>query len=249
VADLVESLLAVPSVAAVARLDREVAGPRLRGGESACLVYYRGSLATGKLQGLGFEGDVSEPGSWGRLMNGGGSLAVEGGGVDLVYRDLGFVEHWVAEATEGRYEVDEVEGWLAGMATYVLAGELAIADTLAGELPRPEFPAPLRETAARRWLRTATRLLQVAERLATRGDVVGCTGLLAKAAVASAQSRLAERGKWALSETGIVRHTGLGRAEAVLAAPGDRPGDLERSVSRIRVALGVGSAADPAGAR
>jgi hypothetical protein len=212
-------------------------------------MYYRRSLATDRLHGLGFEGDVSEPGSWGRLMNGGGSLTVEGRRIDLVYRDLDFVAHWVAEATEGRYEVDEVEGWLAGMATYVLAGELAIADSLGGELPRPEFPAPLRETARRNWQRTAARSLEVAERLARRGDVVGCTGLLAKAVVASAQSRLAERGEWALGETGIVRHTGLGRAETVLAAPGDRPGELEHSVSRIRVALGVGSAAEPTGAR
>jgi hypothetical protein len=69
--------------------------------------------------------------------------------------------------------------------------------------------------------------------------VAGCAGLLAKAAVAAAQARLAEQGEWALGEGGIVRRAGLGRTEAILAATGDRPLDLERAVFRMRVALGL----------
>jgi hypothetical protein len=42
------------------------------------------------------------------------------------------------------------------------------------------------------------------------GDLAGCAGLLAKAAVAAAQARLAERGEWAVREGGIVRRAGLG---------------------------------------
>ena len=34
------------------------------------------------------------------------------------------VEHWVGEASEGRFEIDAVDGWLAGVPTCVLAGEL-----------------------------------------------------------------------------------------------------------------------------
>jgi hypothetical protein len=82
-------------------------------------------------------------------------------------------------------------------------------------------------------------VLEIAESLASRGDVAGCVGMLAKAAVAAAQARLAERGEWALGERGIVRRAGLGRAEAILAATGDRPLDLERAVTRMRVALGL----------
>jgi hypothetical protein len=108
---------------------------------------------------------------------------------------------------------------------------------LAGKLPRPEFPATLRESATRRWRDKTARVLEIAESLASRGDVAGCVGLLATAAVATAQARLAERGEWALSEGGIVRRAGLGRTAAILAATGDRPLDLERAVSRMRVAL------------
>jgi hypothetical protein len=131
-----------------------------------------------------------------------------------------------------------VAGWLAGMPTYVLVGELASCEAL-GELPRPEFPAALREAARRHWRDTASRALEIAASHATRGDVAGCAGLLAKAAVAAAQARLAERGEWVLGEGRIVRRGGVGRSATILAATGDRPLDLERAVSRMRVALGL----------
>jgi hypothetical protein len=236
VADLVESLMGIAGTVAVAR----VGGGDARaapGGEPAYVLYYRGTLNTAELRELPFEGDVSEPGAWGRLMNGGASLAVEGRRVEVIYRDLDAVKRWVAEATEGRFEIDAVDGWLAGMPTYVLVGELATCEALAGELPRPEFPGALRESATRRWRDNAASALEIAESLASRGDVAGSVGLLASAAVATAQARLAERGEWALSESGIVRRAGLSRTEAILAATGDRPLDLERAVSRMRVGL------------
>ena len=90
----------------------------------------------------------------------------------------------MGEASEGRFEIDAVDGWLVGMPTCVLAGELATCEALAGELARPEFPAALRESATRRWRDMAARVLAIAESLASRGDVAGCAGLLAKAAVA-----------------------------------------------------------------
>jgi len=240
VADLVESLIGIPGAVAVARAGGEdPTRPAAPGGEPAYLLYYRGTLDAARLRNLGYEGDVAEPGVWGRLMSGGASLTVEGRRADVIYRDLDAVEHWVAEASEGRFEVDAVDGWLAGMPTYVLVGELASCEALAGELPRPEFPAALREAATRRWRDTAARALEIAESLASRGDVAGCVGLLAKAAIAAGQARLAERGEWVLGEGGILRRVGLGRSETILAATGDRPLDLERAVSRMRVALGL----------
>jgi hypothetical protein len=239
VADLVESLMKLPGAVAVARVSGETTAAEPAGSELRLLIYYRGSIKADDVRALGFEGEVSPPGAWGRLLNGGASLEVENRRVELFYRDLEVVEHWVAEATEGRYERDEVDSWLAGMPTYVLTGELATAEALAGELPRPEFPDALRESAPRGWERVAARALEVAEGLAASGDVAACTGLLAKAAVAAAQALLARRGEWALTEAGIVRRAGLGRAESIIAATGDGPLDLERAVWRMRVALGA----------
>jgi hypothetical protein len=203
-------------------------------------LYYRGRISADDVRALGFEGEVVEPGEWGRLVNGGARLTVEGQRVDLRYRDLEVVEHWLAEGEAGHYEVDRVDGYVAGLATYVLAGELALDEVLVGELPRPAFSERLRQSAPPRWRASAEFSLGVAEAIAVRGDVAACVGLLAKAAIEAAQAALAERGEWALSEQRIVRRAGLSRrAESILASPGDRAFELRRSVELMRVALGL----------
>lgn len=236
---LADALAQIPGVVAVTLGGSRAQGVARADSDWDFGLYYRGSIDPADVRALGFPGEVVEPGAWGRLVNGGAWLVVEGQPVDLLYRDVEFVEHWVEEANEGRFEVDLVEGYVAGMATYVLAGELALAKVLAGELPRPAFPEALRESASPRWYGTAAFSLDVADAVAARGDATACAGLLAKAAIAAAQGRIAERGEWALTEKGIVRRAGLGQAEGLLTAVGSRPSDLLQSVWRMRVALGL----------
>ncbi len=52
----------------------------------------------------------------------GGWLRVDEQAVDILLRDLDVVEQWWREAEEGRFEIHNVEGHLAGMPTYVLVG-------------------------------------------------------------------------------------------------------------------------------
>src|SRR5215207_7592218 len=171
--------MAIPGAVAVAQARREDGtGPGAPGGQPRYLLYYRGELDAAKLRGLEREAEV-------------------------IPRDLASVEHRMTEAGEGRFAIEAVDDWLAGMPTYTLVAELATCEVLSGELPRPEFPAALREPAARRWREAAARALEVAESLASRGDVAGCGGQLAKAAVAMAQARIAEQGEWVLGEAGI----------------------------------------------
>jgi hypothetical protein len=237
--ELAERLIDIPGVVAVT-----LGGPHAGGVEadSDCHfgLYYRDAIRAEDVRALGFEGTVVEPGEWGRLMNGGARLTVDDQRVDLRYRDLDVVRHWLEEAKAGRYEVDRVEGYVAGMATYALAGELALAEVLAGELPRPGFPDSLRQAAPGRWRRSAGFSLATADAAAERHDVVSCAGLLARAAIEAAQAALAERGEWALNEKGIVRRARLGtRVQGILAAPGDRPFELARAVTAMRAALGI----------
>jgi predicted nucleotidyltransferase len=246
---LADQLREIPGVVAVALGGSRASGVAREDSDWDFGLYYRDAISAEAIRALGFEGEVVEPGDWGRLVNGGAWLTIEGERVDLLYRDLGVVERWLAEAEEGRYEVDTVEGYVGGMATYVLAGELALAEVLAGELPRPEFPEQLRESAPPKWRSSAALSLDVAETLAERGDVATCAGLLAKAAIAEAQARLAERGEWALNEKGIVGRAGLPRrATSILAAPGDRPFELQRSTSSMRIALGHAASTRSGGA-
>jgi hypothetical protein len=95
----------------------------------------------------------------------------------------------VEEAEACRYDVDRVEGYLAGMASYVLVGELPLGEVLAGALPRPEFPDALRQVAPARWRSSAASYLAVADGAAERHDVVACAGLLAKAAIEAPRRR------------------------------------------------------------
>jgi predicted nucleotidyltransferase len=240
VRELAERLCQIPGVVAVTSGGSRASGTALADSDWDFGLYYRGELRAEDVRALGFEGTVAEAGEWGRLANGGASLTVEGRRVDLLYRDLDVVRHWVGEAEAGRYEVDLVEGYLAGMASYVLVGELALAEVLAGDLPRPRFPQALQRSAPRRWRRSAACSLEAADSAAARHDVVACAGLLAKAATEAAQAALAERGEWALTERGIVRQAGLaGRVVAIMAVLGDRQFELTRAVTAMRAALEI----------
>src|SRR5262249_10205212 len=119
-------------------------------------LYYRGTIDTAAIRAFGFTGEVFEPGQWGKIPNGGAWLTIDGQRVDLIYRDLEYVEHWTREAEAGRFEVYREVGYVAGVATYTLAGELALNRVLAGAAhPRPSFPDPLRERAPVWWRRIA----------------------------------------------------------------------------------------------
>ncbi len=202
-------------------------------------LYYGGRIHADDVRALGFVGEVVEPGSWGRLVNGGAWLVVEGQRVDLLYREIGFVDHWLEETKRGYFEVDRVEGFVTGMPTYVLAGELALCKMLSGQLPRPSFPEALRRSAPPWWLASASFSLVNADAAAVTADRVLTAGLLAKAAIAVAQACLAERGEWALNEKRIVQRAGLAETELVLAAIGESPVELRRSVGRMREVLHV----------
>jgi predicted nucleotidyltransferase len=205
-------------------------------------VYYRGSrrpLDPGDVRRLGHAGHVSELGEWGPIVNGGAWLTVDGTAVDVLYRDLDVVERRLGEAREGRFEVLSQNGYLVGAPTYVLAGELAVSVPIAGELPRPGFPAALAAAAPGRWEGRARVALMFAGIHAGAGDVVCCAGMLAGAVLCTAHGRLAGRREWALNEKCLVRRAGLDATEALLARPGATAAELAATVAAVGDALGV----------
>lgn len=229
---LASTLAQIPGVLAVALGGSRASGRAHAGSDWDFGLYYRGQIDTDAVRALGFPGTVVEPGAWGRLVNGGAWLTVDGVRVDLLYRNLDEIEHWWSEAREGRYVRDHVEGFVAGMTSYVLVGELAVNRTLVGQLPRPGFPDALRASAPPNWRGSAEFSLNVAESVASIGDVTACAGLLAKAAIAAAQATLAKRGEWALNEKGIVVRAGIEGAAAAIERL-DRE-ELPRSVAEMR---------------
>lgn len=197
-------------------------------------LYYRGRLDPADIEALGWPGRVFAPGAWGQIVNGGAWLTVDDTKVDLIYRDLDQVLRWTAAAQDGEFEIQREVGYVAGIATYILTGELALARVLAGDLPRPEFPPKLRQTAPIAWYRLAGGALYFAGVYAERGDRVACLANLCQAVLATAEGRLAAAGQWALNEKRITERAGLTRVQDLLAQPGP---DLAALVSRVRACL------------
>ena len=182
----------------------------------------------------GLAGPGFRAGPVGQHRHGGAWLTIDGARVDLIYRDLDEVLHWTAAAGDGRFEIRREVGYVAGIATYVLAGELALGRVLAGDLPRPAFPPKLRETAPDAWVRLAAGAMSFADVYAGRQDRVACLANLCQAVLAAAQGRLAAAGEWVLNEKRLVRRAGLDDIQDRLAQPEQ---DLRALVSDVRACL------------
>jgi len=204
-------------------------------------LYYRGTLNPDDVRALGWAGTVFAPGEWGGgIMNGGAWLTAEGQRIDVHYRDLDDVEHWIGETEHGRCKVERLPFYLAGIPTYVVVGELALSRTLEGRLPRPGFP-PALQASAPPWWRDAARLsLEYAESAhAAHGNVLGCAGCLARAVIEAAHGRLAAQGVWVLNEKRIVERAGFGPLGAHFEHLSHTPQELRDVVATVRAALEI----------
>jgi predicted nucleotidyltransferase len=221
--DVASELASLPGVAVVT-----LGGSRATGSDHPTSdwdlgLYHEGPLDPSvptALAELDPAGTVTEPGDWGRIVDGGGWLLVDGIRIDVLYRDLDVVRQWIAEAEAGRFEIDELPGSLAGLPTYTLVGEAALGQVLAGEadaLPRPGYPDALCEAAPDIWRFRRSFSLSHADAHALRHDVVACAGMLARAALEEAHARCAERREWVLNEKGLAARAGLDGAAFVLS--------------------------------
>jgi hypothetical protein len=221
---LAEPLAEIPGVVAVTLGGSRATGTAAPDSDWDFGLYYRNGLDPADVVALGWPGEVFAPGDWGRIVNGGAWLQVDEARIDLIYRDLDDVEHWLAEAEQGRFEIHREVGYVAGIATYVLAGELAVNEVLHGRLPRPAFPEPLRQRAPMVWYRLAAGAMHYADVHARRGDDMAALANVSQAVLATAQGRLAHRGEWVLNEKRIVARAGLTDAQsAIVRAISDAP--------------------------
>jgi hypothetical protein len=231
---LAARLASIPGVVAVTLGGSRATNTAVAGSDWDFGLYYRGRLDPADIVALGWPGQVFAPGEWGRIVNGGAWLTIDGTRVDLIYRDLDEVSRWTAAAEAGEFEIQREVGYVAGIATYVLAGELALGRVLAGDLPRPGFPPKLRQTAPQAWSRLAAGALHFADVHAGRQDRVACLANLCQAVLATAQGRLAAAGQWVLNEKRLTERAGLHALQDRLEPPGP---DLSRLVSDVRASL------------
>jgi predicted nucleotidyltransferase len=233
---IVPKLVTLPGVVAVVLGGSRARGTNRPDSDWDIGLYYRGGFDAALIAGLGFPGHVAQPGEWGRIVNGGAWLSVEGEPVDVLLRDLDVVEGWWADAQEGRFEIDNVEGHIAGLPTYTPVGELAVSQVLHGGLPQVTYPDALRATAGRRWRWNGAFSLAYAEKYAARGDVALAAGTMARATAQTAHGVLAERGEWVLNEKGIVDAAGLGGAHEIIGTCSCDPSAAVRALRDVLAA-------------
>ncbi|MFF4591659.1 nucleotidyltransferase domain-containing protein [Amycolatopsis sp. NPDC001319] len=239
-ADQVADVLgALPGVEAVALGGSRAQGSAGPDSDWDVAVYYRGAFDPGDLRALGYPGEVSELGEWGGgVFNGGAWLTIDGRRVDVHYRDLGSVEHELAEARAGRFHWEPLAFHLAGIPSYLVVAELAINEVLRGTLPRPEYPPALRESAPKFWRASAEQTLGYAKSAhVERGHTTETAASVGVAALQTAHAVLAAQGEWVTNEKTLVERAGLRGIDDVLGGlVHDLEGAFATAVALLRAA-------------
>jgi predicted nucleotidyltransferase len=242
VALLARELSGLPGVVAVVLGGSRALGTNRPDSDWDLGLYYRSSqrlLDPDDLRKLGHGGQISRLGEWGPIVNGGAWLTVAEIPVDVLFRDLAVIEIWLQDAQQGRFEVLTQNGYIVGAPTYLSVGELAICQSIVGQLPRPSFPDALATAAESRWKGRASVSLMFAKSYASLGDTVCCAGMLVDATLCTAHARLAQRHEWVLNEKHLVRRAGLDQLQPVLAQPGSTTEELLTAVATVSAGLSV----------
>jgi hypothetical protein len=199
-------------------------------------VYYRDHFDPQDLRDVGWPGEVFEIGGWSDgVFNGGAWLTVDGRRVDVHYRDLSVIDRELAGAREGQFRIEPLLFHLAGIPSYLVLAELHISQLLRGDLPRPDYPAALRERAPLVWWRRAELTFGYAlAGHAPRGRLTECAGLVAQAAAQSAHAVLAARGKWVTNEKALLTRADLRQVDQLMTGVAADPEALSAFVDRSR---------------
>ena len=199
-------------------------------------LYHRGGFDPDDLVHL--DGVPTAPADRGTKGNDWSTLLVDGLTVNIHCRDLDVVEHWTSEAREGRFQVKESPGHLAGTPTYTLAAEIASSQVLAGSLDlNVDYPDRLAEAGAVRWRYHAGTSLEQAGARAARGDLPGVAHHLARAYAEAAHARLCEAREWAHNEKENLERAELTHLNEILTALKTDPVTLTQRVMQARALL------------
>jgi len=199
-------------------------------------IYYRTHFEPQALREAGWPGEVSEVGGWGGgVFNGGAWLEIDHRRVDVHYRDLDTIDHELAEAQQGRFRIEPLMFHLAGIPSYLVLAELAGSRVLHGWLPRPGYPAALRERAPQVWWDRAELTFWYAGAYhAPYGRLAQCAGLIAQATSQAAHAVVAARGEWVTNDKTLLTRAGLRQVDEFLAIPEPDPDLLRAAVERSR---------------
>lgn len=232
-----DALSGLPGVEGVALGGSRAQGTNRPDSDWDVAIYYRGSFDPQALRELGWPGQLSDLGGWGRVFNGGGKLTVDGQLIDVHYRDLGLIDEIHEAALRGEFTIEPLLFHQAGLPSYILLAELGINKPLRGQLPQWDYPEALREAAPGIWWGHADHTLHYAESHARNGRVAQCAGLLSEAACHTAHAILAHRRQWVTNEKQLLSTAGLRRIDVIVAQLGIQQESLLQAVGDARELL------------
>jgi predicted nucleotidyltransferase len=184
-------------------------------------IYYEaeGSLDLAELSRVATELDdnhrenlITPIGGWGKWINGGGWLCVDGVAVDFLYRDLARVRQVIADNHAGKITIDYQPGHPHGFVSSIYMGEIAICQPLYDpfgvisdlKVQTSPYPVALRQATIDTFAWEITFSLLVGAKAVTRGDVAYAAGCCFRSVACMNQVLFALNGEYLLNEKGAL---------------------------------------------
>jgi len=198
---------------------------------------------------------VTDLGEWGRWVNGGAWLTIQGQRVDFLYRNINFVSSIIDDCNRGAIQTDYWQQPPYGFYSYMYCAEThicrilhdphAIIRTLKAKVA--SYPQPLKHTIINQFAWSAEFTLAQAKKLTEQGNVYFVAGCLTRVACCLVQVL------YALNETYFISDKRLhkdvekfnrkprdfsARIETMLGAIGSNPEQIHESLLVAQALLG-----------
>ncbi len=217
---MAKTLLEVPGVQAAVLGGSHCTGTATAFSDLDIGVYYENGLDTMRMgEALTLLDDehrdniFNKPGDWGKWINGGAWLTVDGVRVDILLRDSARVGQVITDCQSGRVTVDFQAGHPFGFVNAIYMGEVKYCLTMADpqgvmahlkHLTEPVSQA-YRDAASKRFLWEAGFSASTGRSGAAKADIVYASGCLFKGVVCLIQALFSANGEILLNEKGAVR--------------------------------------------
>jgi predicted nucleotidyltransferase len=155
---------------------------------------------------------ITPIGEWGKWINGGGWLKVEGVPVDFLYRDVVQVSRVIDDCHAGRITIDYQPGHPHGFVSSIYMGEVAIGLSLhdpegvfdALKAKTKPYPPQLQQATIHQFAWEISFSLTVAQKAVARGDVAYAAGCCFRSVACMNQVLFALNDAYLLNEKGAV---------------------------------------------
>lgn len=155
---------------------------------------------------------VADFGGWGKWVNGGAWLTIEGQRADFLYRSIDSLQHWIKQSKNGIIELDYYQQPATGFYSYIYLSELSICVPLWDENDILEklksqikvYPPELRAKIIKEFSWLCDFNLYHAGVAAKRGDMYMLVGCLHNALAAVIQIIYAKNKRYFLSDKSVL---------------------------------------------